>query len=41
MVERFRRRAIAERGLIAMMPSNSSYYTNSAGQPQDRYEDTS
>lgn len=30
----------AERGLILVMPEgNSSYYTNSAGQPQDRYED--
>jgi putative tributyrin esterase len=30
----------AERGLILVMPEgNSSYYTNSADQPQDRYED--
>lgn len=30
----------AERGLILVMPEgNSSYYTNSAEQPQDRYED--
>jgi putative tributyrin esterase len=30
----------AERGLILIMPEgNSSYYTNSADRPQDRYED--
>jgi len=30
----------AERGLILVMPEgNSSYYTNSADRPQDRYED--
>ena len=30
----------AERGLILVMPEgNSSYYTNSAGNPRDRYED--
>ena len=30
----------AERGLILVMPEgNSSYYTNSADHPQDRYED--
>jgi putative tributyrin esterase len=30
----------AERGLILVMPEgNSSYYTNSASRPQDRYED--
>ena len=30
----------AERGLILIMPQgNSSYYTNSADRPQDRYED--
>jgi S-formylglutathione hydrolase FrmB len=30
----------AERGLILVMPEgNSSYYTNSAGHPQDSYED--
>ena len=30
----------AERGLILIMPEgNSSYYTNSADHPQDRYED--
>jgi putative tributyrin esterase len=30
----------AERGLILVMPEgHSSYYTNSAGSPQDRYED--
>ena len=30
----------SERGLILIMPEgNSSYYTNSAGHPQDRYED--
>lgn len=32
--------AYAERGLILIMPEgNSSYYTNSADTPQDRYED--
>jgi len=32
--------AYAERGLILIMPEgNSSYYTNSADKPQDRYED--
>jgi putative tributyrin esterase len=32
--------AYAERGLILIMPEgNSSYYTNSADRPQDRYED--
>ena len=31
---------IAERGFIVVMPEgNSSYYTNSAGKPQDKYED--
>ena len=31
---------LAEYGLILVMPEgNSSYYTNSAGRPQDRYED--
>lgn len=30
----------AEQGMILVMPEgNSSYYTNSAGNPQDRYED--
>ena len=30
----------AERGLILIMPEgNSSYYTNSADRPQDRYEE--
>jgi len=30
----------AERGLVLVMPEgNSSYYTNSASRPQDRYED--
>ena len=31
---------LVARGMIAVMPEgNSSYYTNSAGNPQDRYED--